>query len=219
MSKIADEFIYETATMDEKAKYWHTHETGTTLRDFLGMSQDEYNAWMISGKDPGPPLRRAIAIDFDGCLFHTEATKIVAPNWDVIARAKAAQRSGAGLILWTCREGALLDEAIAACKECGLLFDAINESLPDWIAAYGTTPRKVGASQYWDDKAIHLPAAPKNKLETAKDEWEECLRCAGCRPFGYGNYEPRYCRWCGRPLTKAGWEEWMGRMDGLLNLV
>ena len=46
---IADEFIYETATMDEKAKYWHTHETGTTLREFLGMSQDEYDAWMISG--------------------------------------------------------------------------------------------------------------------------------------------------------------------------
>ena len=194
MSKIADEFIYETATMDEKVEYWHTHETGTTLRDFLGMSQDEYNAWMISGKDPGTPLRRAIAIDFDGCLFHTEATKIVAPNWDVIARAKAAQGSGAGLILWTCREGALLDEAIAACKECGLLFDAINESLPDWIAAYGTTPRKVCASQYWDDKAIHLPAAPKNKLEAAKDEWEECLRCAGSRPYGYDSYEPAYCR-------------------------
>ena len=92
MSKIADEFIYETATMDEKAKYWHTHETGTTLREFLGMSQDEYDAWMISGKEPGTPLRRAIAIDFDGCLFHTEATKIVAPNWDVIARAKAAEK-------------------------------------------------------------------------------------------------------------------------------
>ena len=85
MSKIADEFIYETATMDEKAKYWHTHETGTTLREFLGMSQDEYDAWMISGKEPGTPLRRAIAIDFDGCLFHTEATKIVAPNWDVMS--------------------------------------------------------------------------------------------------------------------------------------
>lgn len=182
MNKNADEFIYKNATMDEKVEHWHTNETGTTLREFLGMSQDEYDAWMISGKEPGTPLCRAIAIDFDGCLFRTEDMKIVAPNWEVIARAKAAQRSGADLILWTCREGALLDEAIVACKECGLLFDAINESLPDWIAAYGTTPRKVGASEYWDDKAIHLPAAPKNKLETARTSGKNaCVALAAAR--------------------------------------
>ena len=71
MSKFADDFSHKTATMDEKVEYWHTHDTGDTLREFLGMSQDEYDAWLVSGKEPGAPLRKAIAIDFDGCLFHT----------------------------------------------------------------------------------------------------------------------------------------------------
>ena len=47
--------------------------------------------------------------------------------------------------------------AVDACKGWGLTFDAINESLPDWIEAYGTRPRKVGATEYWDDRAVRVP--------------------------------------------------------------
>lgn len=101
-----------------------------------------------------PPLRKAIAIDFDGCLCADAYPNIGEPHWEVIAAALAARlNDGAGLILWTCREGKLLDDAVAACRSWGLTFDAINESLPDWIARYGTRPRKVGATEYWDDKA------------------------------------------------------------------
>ena len=92
--KPTNEFDYEAATMDEKVEYWHTHNTGDTLREFLKMSQDEYDAWMVSGKEPGAPLRKAIAIDFDGCLFHTEHMKIVSPNWDVINRSKGEKETG-----------------------------------------------------------------------------------------------------------------------------
>lgn len=99
-------------------------------------------------------LRKAIAIDFDGCLCTDAFPAIGEPNWPVIKRAQAEQRAGAGLILWTCREGQILQDAIAACEGWGLTFDAVNESLPDWIEAFGTQPRKVGASEYWDDKAI-----------------------------------------------------------------
>ena len=75
----------------------------------------------------------------------------------MIAKAKERQAAGAGLILWTCREGLLLWDALAACQSWGLTFDAVNESLPDWIEAFGTRPRKVGATEYWDDKAVRLP--------------------------------------------------------------
>ena len=75
----------------------------------------------------------------------------------MIAKAKERQTAGAGLILWTCREGTLLQAAVDACKGWGLTFDAINESLPDWIEAYGTRPRKVGATEYWDDRAVLAP--------------------------------------------------------------
>lgn len=108
-------------------------------------------------------MRKAIAIDFDGCLSTDAFPAIGEPNWPVINRAKAEQRAGAGLILWTCREDQLLLDAIAACEGWGLTFDAVNESLPDWIEAFGTRPRKVGASEYWDDKAVRMPdALPPN---------------------------------------------------------
>jgi len=102
-------------------------------------------------------MRKAIAIDFDGCLCTDTYPEIGEPNWPVIRRARAEQRAGAGLILWTCREDQLLLDAIAACGGWGLTFDAVNESLPDWIEEFKTRPRKVGASEYWDDKAVQMP--------------------------------------------------------------
>lgn len=103
---------------------------------------------------------RAIAINFDGCLCANKYPQIGEPHWDVINRAKQEQDKGAGLILWTCREGKLLDEAVTACAVWGLHFDAVNESLPSWIEAFGNSPRKVGASEYWDDRAVAVCGTP-----------------------------------------------------------
>lgn len=100
-------------------------------------------------------MRKAIAIDFDGCLCTNEYPAIGSPNWSVINRAKEEQQAGAGLILWTCREDQLLMDAVAACEGWGLTFDAVNESLPDWIEEFKTQPRKVGATEYWDDKSVN----------------------------------------------------------------
>lgn len=103
-------------------------------------------------------MRKAIAIDFDGCLCTDAFPAIGEPNWAVINRAKAEQQAGAGLILWTCREDQLLLDAIATCEGWGLNFDSVNESLPDWIEAFRNQPRKVGATEYWDDKAVNPTA-------------------------------------------------------------
>ncbi len=112
-------------------------------------------------------MRKAIAIDFDGCLCENRHPNIGAPCWKNIRRAKEEQAAGAGLILWTCREGKLLQDALDASASWGLKFDAVNESLPDWIEAFGTNPRKVGATEYWDDKAVMVSAssAPGSCLE------------------------------------------------------
>lgn len=101
--------------------------------------------------------RKAIAVDFDGCICTNEYPEIGVPNWDVIDRLKAEQAAGAELILWTCREGIYLAAAVAACENWGLRFDAINENLPSWIVAWGNDPRKVGADEYWDDRAVKKP--------------------------------------------------------------
>lgn len=115
-------------------------------------------------------MRKAIAIDFDGCLCTNAYPEIGEPSWPVIRCAQAEQRAGAGLILWTCREDQLLLNAIAACEGWGLAFDAVNESLPDWIDAFKTQPRKVGATEYWDDKAVCMPVASKGNFPLALEE-------------------------------------------------
>lgn len=104
-------------------------------------------------------MRKVIAIDFDGCLCTNAYPGIGKPNWRVISEALIAQKSGAALILWTCREGELLQAAVDACRKWGLQFDAVNESLPEWVSAFDTAPRKVGASEYWDDKAVNKAPA------------------------------------------------------------
>ncbi len=102
-------------------------------------------------------LRKAIAIDFDGCLCTDKYPEIGEPIQTTILLAKQYQgQAGYGLILWTCREGKLLQEAVDACRGWGLEFDAVNESLPEWIEEYGTRPRKVGASESWDDRAVQM---------------------------------------------------------------
>lgn len=108
--------------------------------------------------------RKAIAVDFDGCLCMSAWPAIGAPNWDVIQAAQAEQRAGAALILWTSRWGVLLDDAVAWCREHGLEFDAVNANLPERAESFGYDSRKVSADEYWDDRAVPMPAAPNAPL-------------------------------------------------------
>ena len=104
--------------------------------------------------------QRVIAVDFDGCLCDNAYPDIGAPNWQVIDAALKERADGAALILWTCRacrEGDMLQQALDACKGWGLEFDAVNGSLPKWKETWKNDPRKIGATEYWDDKAVRMP--------------------------------------------------------------
>lgn len=106
------------------------------------------------------PKTRVIAVDFDGTICTIAPfPEIGEPNWEVIHTLKALQEAeGAKLILWTCRTNEALKMAVDACREWGLTFDAINESLPEWRERWGNDPRKIGASEYWDDRAVTVKA-------------------------------------------------------------
>ena len=93
-----------------------------------------------------------IAVDFDGTLCEDKYPDIGRARADVIAELKDRQRKGDWIILWTCRHGKELGDAVVWCINYGLLFDGVNENHPDLIAVYGDT-RKVFADEYWDDKA------------------------------------------------------------------
>lgn len=105
-------------------------------------------------------MRKVIAIDFDGCLCSSAYPNIGKPYWEVIREALAEKAKGTALILWTCREGDLLQEAVKACESWGLSFDAINDNLPERTSFFGTNSRKISADEYWDDRAVHIPEHP-----------------------------------------------------------
>lgn len=102
-------------------------------------------------------LAQVIAVDFDGTLCREAWPKIGAANHKLIRLLKERQQErGVKLILWTCREGALLRDAVRWCAAHGLVFDAVNQNLPERIDQYGGDCRKVSADLYIDDRAISL---------------------------------------------------------------
>lgn len=97
-----------------------------------------------------------IAVDFDGTLCKNNYPFIGMPNAYMILKLKRFRELGHKLILWTCREGKELDEAVNFCKECGLEFDAVNTNLDTEIERWKHNPRKIGADVYIDDKNISI---------------------------------------------------------------
>ena len=99
---------------------------------------------------------KVIAIDFDGTLFEECWPDIGNPIWPVINAAKQEQHDGAELILWTTREDERLQEAVSACRAVGLEFDAVNANTETMKEAWGNDPRKIGATEYWDDRTVNV---------------------------------------------------------------
>lgn len=104
------------------------------------------------------PEPQIIAVDFDGTLCQDEYPGIGVGNLALIRQLKGAQRAGDKVILNTCRMGDRLTEAVKWCRNHGLIFDAVNENLPERIAKYGGDCRKISADLYIDDKGIHPSA-------------------------------------------------------------
>ncbi|HWT74306.1 MAG TPA: hypothetical protein VN258_06265 [Mobilitalea sp.] len=92
------------------------------------------------------------AVDFDGTLAKTKYPVIIKPIKRIIRLVKRLKRKGNKIILWTCRSGENLDNAVKWCTEQGIVFDAVNENLPEEIARWNTDPRKIGADYFIDDK-------------------------------------------------------------------
>ena len=67
---------------------------------------------------------------------------------------KYEKSQGAKIILWTCRTGSKLINAIKFCEENGIELDAINENLPEMIELFGEDTRKIFADEYIEDKSV-----------------------------------------------------------------
>ena len=95
-----------------------------------------------------------IAVDFDGTIVEHEYPKIGKPIPFAIDVLKKLQYEDHHmLILWTVREGTLLDEAIEYCKNKGLEFYAVNKNFPEETLEPGIS-RKIVADIYIDDRNL-----------------------------------------------------------------
>lgn len=99
-------------------------------------------------------MNKIIAVDFDGTLCENKFPEIGKTRFDVLSRLLHEIRDGAKVILWTCRVGDQLEEAVDWCKNHGIKLDAVNENLPEIIEAFGGDNRKIFANEYWDDRAV-----------------------------------------------------------------
>ena len=96
----------------------------------------------------------------------------------VIRELLNEQENGAKLILWTCREGKQLHEAIRWCVEEGLVFDAVNDNLQENKEFFGNDSRKIYASEYWDDKNVMICGDDVRgyQYHPPKKRWRDKLR-------------------------------------------
>ena len=97
--------------------------------------------------------KKIYAVDFDGTLAETKFPEIIKPYFSMFMTCKEIRRRGDILILWTCRCGKDLEDAVEFCRKHGLEFDYINENVPENAEKFGNDSRKIFAHEYIDDKA------------------------------------------------------------------
>lgn len=101
-----------------------------------------------------------IAVDFDGILCENEFPKIGKPNYEVISRIRQLQDQGHETVLWTTRNGAELEAAVAWCEDYGLHFSSVNAPAPsnreEYKDVYPVESRKIYANYYIDDHNIEF---------------------------------------------------------------
>lgn len=118
-----------------------------------------------------------IAVDFDGTLHNGEYPNIGAPVLNAIPMMQKLSYDGHYIIIWTCREGILLTEAINWLLANDIPFHRVNDHEPENKAKYGGTTRKVYAHLYVDDKQVGgLPPWPEIYKFVSKTEAEYLKR-------------------------------------------
>lgn len=100
------------------------------------------------------PRLKIIALDFDGVVVTNVWPDVGTPLWHNIDAIKEEIDKGTRVILWTCRSGEALEQAVMTCGVVGIKLDAINENLPEILSQFPRDSRKILADEYWDDRAV-----------------------------------------------------------------
>lgn len=134
-----------------------------------------------------------IAVDFDGTIVEHKYPEIGKELPFATATLRQLIKDGHKLILWSVREGELLDAAVTWCEARGVRFYAVNRDLdedpegekgknysrklkaqlfiddrnvgglPDWGTIYQLVSRKMSYEEYFECQAETPKEAPKKK--------------------------------------------------------
>ena len=97
-----------------------------------------------------------IAVDFDGTIVEHKYPAIGKEKPFAVETLRTLAEEGHKLILWTSRDGELLEEALEFCRQRGLDFYAVNSNYPRGALFTRESGRscKVVADVYIDDRNI-----------------------------------------------------------------
>lgn len=96
-----------------------------------------------------------IAVDFDGTIVEHRYPKIGRELLFATQTLRQLIKDHHQLILWTVREGQLLDEAIEWCRERGVEFWAVNKDFPEEdVTKNHNFSRKIKADVFIDDSMV-----------------------------------------------------------------
>lgn len=95
-----------------------------------------------------------IAVDFDGTIVEHRYPEIGKEIPFAIDTLKMLQRDRHKLIMWTVREGLLLDEAVEWCRERGIEFYAVNKDYPEESLEDKGFSRKLKVDLFIDDRNL-----------------------------------------------------------------
>ena len=125
-----------------------------------------------------------IAVDFDGTIVEHKYPAIGKELPGAIATLKLLQEDGHKIILWTVREGRLLDEALQFCQDRNLQFYAVNADKPgEWKS---NVTRKLRADIFIDDSNVGgLPEWDQiYEMIHSRKTWGDLIAGAGIEKSG-----------------------------------
>ena len=96
-----------------------------------------------------------IAVDFDGTIVEERYPKIGAEIPFAVQTLKMLIKDRHKLILWTVREGELLEETVEWCRQRGIEFYAVNKDYPEEdVEKNRHYSRKLKADIWIDDRSV-----------------------------------------------------------------
>lgn len=125
-----------------------------------------------------------IAVDFDGTIVEHRYPEIGREIPFAVETLKKLIEDHHQLILWSVREGRLLDEAVEWCRQRGVEFYAVNKDFPEEDTDKNRHySRKLKADLFIDDRNVgglpdwgtiyRMIKEKKSMAQLLQEEWEE----------------------------------------------